>query len=222
MAGENEGGEDDDKKFTERFNRLFHAAMSEREKRSADKIKKDLDAQFEAFGGKMLDQFKALIPEPPKPEPQKPEPGKLPPEIEGRIKAAEKAAEKAAQAAAEEKAKREQAEQRARITEERQLLQAELAEAKVRPGVVGMAMNHLHARIVRDEGGAVRWKGEDGELVDVKAGIKGYLETDEGRELLPARPAGGAGSGSPGKGGKSGADYGYAELAGHFGVANKP
>lgn len=134
--------------------------------------------------------------------------GKLDPELERRIKAAEKAADDARKLAADEKAKREEAEAKARAQEERTQLHGLLQTAKIRPELLELTVDQLHAkRLVRDDEGALRWKGDDGALVDPKDGLAAFLKTPTGLALLPPRDAGGSGAGGgkpPAGGGKPG------------------
>jgi hypothetical protein len=237
-----EGDDDEEKKFTERFNKLFHAGMSERDKRDAPKRKKELDEALAAFATAQTDAMKNTIaealkgfkPEPP-PEPgddkgKKKNEGGGDPETKAALARMQKAIDEAnaknealMKSIADEKAKADAADSRARKQEEMQLVTQLLTEGKVRPNILRMAAEDIHKRFIAREKnedgsyGEIRWRGENDELVDPKDPKKGlpkYLATDEGKELLPAVNAGGGGTRKPGTGGggSGGGEFGFEQL----------
>lgn len=222
--------EDEQKALDERINEMVnkgvHGALSDFGRKQAEARKKDLETGLAEFGGKLMDQVKELLPKvEPGADPKKPN---LDPDTEARLKQAEavaqkaaKDAEKAQRDATAEKTLREAAEKRAQQQEERQALQEALVAGKVRPGVLPMALGHLHARVERDpDSGTAKFKDNDGVLQPIAKGIADYLKTPEGQELLPARNAGGSGSGKPGAAGAGGSEEaGYADLAQHVGFS---
>lgn len=197
--------DDDDDKFAERFNKLFHSAMNDRESRFEKKMAKLLETSTTSLLEKITKEQEEKGKKNEDGDDGKK--GKLSPEVEQRIKSLEEVATKAKKTADEEKSKREAAEAKSRKQEELQLLTSELTGAKVRDKLLRMAVNDLQRKLARDEDtGEVRWKNDDGNLVEVKAGVAAYLKTDEGKELLPPKDIKGAGSRNLGAGGGTGGE----------------
>lgn len=215
MADEDE--DEIDEKFVKSFNKLFHKASAEREKRFKNSLVKDIGELVgskldEALGEKLGTVIEGKLAEflkdddgeqPTKGEGEKS--GKLSPEIEATIRQAQKDAadakagmEKAKAEAAAEKAKSRKAEEMSMLTQG--------LTGKVKPALLNMVASQLHGSIVRDEDSdKVLWKNEEGEVLPFSDGLTAWLKSDAGKEVAPARPVGGTGGrspdgGSPGKG----------------------
>lgn len=199
-AGGGGEGDADEAKFTERFNKLFHKAMGEREKRLETKIMKGLDTTLSSKFEELKTMLAAEKPEvKPDPKPGESKPNELSPETRAMIQRAERdskdAKEKAekwereAKKATEEKAK----------TEERQQLISSLT-GKVKPALLDMVVDQLHGKhLVRekdDDGnptGRILWKSNEGDLLPFKDGVDSWAKSDFGKEVAPPRDARGSG-----------------------------
>jgi hypothetical protein len=191
--------EEEEAAFAAKVNALLHKALGERDKRLEAKITK----MMETTVGARFDEIRTLLVETPD-ETDKAKPEDKPGEKSStqRLSPEDQAAIKQAKAdAAEARKKAEQWEQRAREQEtankrgeERQLLMAAL-QGKVKPAMLDMLVDQLHAKqVTRDEEtGAILWKDTDGTLVPAKDGVTGWLKSDVGKEFAPARAAGGGG-----------------------------
>lgn len=208
--------EDQEKAFEERFNKFFHKAMGEREKRFEKNILKRLD---ESLGSKM-DELRTLImsddgdgdEQPPpigddgkqRPAPTGQQTQALPPEIAAAVKRAERQAKDAMEKA--ERFEREAKEEKAKLqrSEEQQQL-TQLLTGRVKPAVLDMVVRDLHgSRVVRDEDGKILWKGDDDQMLPLKDGVEGWARSDVGKEFAP--PANARGSGGRGADGAVGKD----------------
>jgi len=197
------GVSDEEKKFEERFNKLFHKASAEREKRLETKLSKTFEDKLGTSMTKFMDEMRTILMEEPASKgDEKPaggEPGKqrLSPEEQAAIKKAAQEAAEAKKMAEEWKNKATQEEMRNKRNEERQQLQT-LLNGKVKPSVMEMVLDQLHAKnVVRDEEtGAILWKDTDGSLVPIKDGVVAWTKSDYGKEFAPpvnARGSGGRG-----------------------------
>jgi len=186
-----------DEKFTKAFNKLFHAGMAERDKRTAKQMQKLVeDGVGNAIKG-LTEQLPELLKShlPPPPEQPKQQPGQLSPELEARFAKTDKEL-KEARAAAEKWKTAAEEQQRARDrSEEQQLLQQHLT-GKVKPVLLPVAVAQLHGtNIVRDkESGKVVWRDDDGEFLPLADGVEKWAKSELGKEFAPPVSAGGSGS----------------------------
>jgi len=123
--------------------------------------------------------------------------GKLTPELEARIRAAEKRAEKAEKIAADEKAARETAEATARAREERSALHEALAAAGVPKERLRGATALLYTedkRVKRTDDGKIHFVVADDDEKPIAEGVAAWLKTPEGLQYAPPRNAGGSGA----------------------------
>lgn len=182
---------------TKIVNEVAHKVFGEREKRMAKSMEKLMTENFTKFQEGLPELLKGVAPAPapdPKPEPGKGTPPAISAELEARFTQQEKLIKDAqAKAAKMEKERDEERTARAR-TEERQVLQQELA-GKVKPAVLEMVVRDLHGTsITRDpESGAILWKNGD-ELLPLKDGVAAWAKSDVGKEFAPPVNAGGSGS----------------------------
>lgn len=208
MATEDE----EDEAFTEKFNKLFHKAMGEREKRFEAKLFKKLDEGLSA----KIDELKELlsIEEPGEgEEKQKPTPGqqdptgqqtgtqKLSPEIEAQIKQAQKDA-KEAKDRAEKWEKEAKLEREKALRNEETTTLTQLLTGRVKAPLLDVVVKDIHGKnVVRDpESNKILWKNEEGEHLPLDKGIAEWSKTDYAREVAPPRDARGSGSrGSDGR-----------------------
>lgn len=217
-ACEDPDPDEPDEKFIAKFNKVFHKAMSEREKRDAPKRAKEIADALAGNNTTLLEDMKKLIGGTGEggDKGDKGKPGDKKAEASEEVKALQAKMAKMEKERDEEKAKRTEAETKALRTEESRYLNTLLTENKVRPTLLSMATRDLHGRyLVRDEEGSIKWKKEDGELVDPKVGWGEFAKTDEGKELLsPKDGGGGAGSGRAAAAGAkgSGQEFGFADL----------
>lgn len=209
------GGDDkgEEETFDQKFNKLFHKAMGEREKRLEAKIMKGLESTLAS----KFDELKSLMAKPDDDDDDdkvesesKKKSGdssgkaQLDPEIKAQIARAEQNAKEAKEAAAKwEKQAKEEKLQRARTEEMNELTQ--LLTGHVKPALLPMVVGQLHGRIARDEEtGKILFKGEDGDALPLKDGIDMWKKSDAGKEVAPPRNAGG--SGGDGRGGNASRD----------------
>jgi hypothetical protein len=244
MADEDE----DDKKFEERFNKLFHKAMGDRDKRSEKKLAKTLDD----FGTKLLEKI-TKKPEgtsdedpdevdedpdetPPEPTPKAKKAGrelaaskgaKLSQEQEARLKKAEKDASDAKARADKLEADKIKAENAALRSEERQKILSKVT-GKVKPSLLDMVVDKLHKSVIRDEeteGKPMLYKtGKGDEALPFDDGIDAWLKSDEAKEVAPPKDVRGAGSRDPANGvlpGQKGGEI-TAEQVGQIVLASIP
>lgn len=124
--------------------------------------------------------------------------GKLPPEVEARIKAAEKRAEKAEKLAQDEADLRKKTVLEKEQLDDRGALGAAFKARGVRDELVEAAVAlHYGKTAARGEDGKLRWREGDDEL-EVAAGVEKWTKTPAGMAFLPPRQA--AGSGNTGGG----------------------
>lgn len=198
-------GEDDEEKekaalekTTKLVNEIVHKALTERDKRNEKTMQKLIADGIAAGIASLEEKIK-----PPAPGPDdKGKGGKGTESEEYKTLAAKMA--KIEKERDEEKKLRTEAETKALRTEEARYMSTLLTENKVRPTMLAMATRDLHARhLVRDEAGEIKWKNADGELVDPKVGWAEFAKTDEGKDLIMPKDAGG-GAGSRNSGGAQG------------------
>lgn len=201
------------KDFEERFNKLFHSAMKERDERLLKKLTGDDSPIMKKLGDVLgpVAEFMKKTEEEKTKEPPKSEPGKPSPEFEARFSALEKELkaqkEKTEKAEAAAKAERE----RSLRNEERTMLTQSLS-GKVKPALMDMVAENLHKNLVRDsESGAILWKDGDTTL-PFKDGFESWTKSDYAKEVAPPRDAGGSGGRGPTGGGPTG--------GGNFGIAD--
>lgn len=199
-GGDNSGGDEGDSdletKILPIFNKLFHKASSEREKRFEAKIMKGLETTL----GSKLDELKAaILEEQPNQQPQQNQNGQqktdqIPPEIAAALSKAQKDAKEAKDLAEKWKREADQEKERGRKAEERQLISTSL-NGKVKPQLLDMVVDQLHTKnVTRDpETGKILWKGDDGDLLPFKDGIDAWAKSDFGKEVAPPREARGSG-----------------------------
>ena len=88
--------------------------------------------------------------------------------------------------------------------EEKQAISTTLAKLSIRPGLMTAALNHLRATgmIKRSAEGEIVIERKDDvgtlEQVPLEEGLTAWTKTDEGKEFLPPKDAGGSGAGSGG------------------------
>lgn len=222
-SGGGEGGDDDDdeEKFAERVQNivgpLLNKALTDRDKRMESKLTRTIEGSIAALveklqpagGGDGDDKGGDKGGD---------KSAKLSPEIAERLKVLEKTATDAKKLADDEKTKREASERKVRESEEETELRSSLTEAKVRGDLFEAGVALLRKRIVRDEedDSKIKWKNDDGTLVDVKAGRDAFLKTPTGQAFMPARDAAGAGSGRVQGGGGAAGKGGTLSDAGVF------
>ena len=202
-GGGGEGG-DDEKKFGEMFNKFFHKAMGERDKRSESKMAKTL----ESFQVKMLEEVGKLFEgkEPKKEEGEGGEKKKdeLSPETRAAIQRAERAAKEASDKADKWEREAKAASDKSRRNEERNLLVSSL-NGKIKPALLDMVVDQLHGKHVTrdsDDADKILWKNADGEMLPFKDGLDIWAKSDFAKEVAPPVQARGSG----GRGGEGGAD----------------
>lgn len=191
--------EEDD--FEVKFNKLFHKASAEREKRFEQKLTKVLDASLST----KIDELKAIIID--QPEREEPAggdptvPGKMAPEIEARFRQLEKTAKDANDLATKYKTMADDERISRSRAEERSALSAGLT-GHVKPTLFDMVADDIHKKhVVRDpDTGVILWKNAEGEHVPLKDGIETWKKSDAGRELAPARDVRGSGGQNNGAG----------------------
>jgi hypothetical protein len=226
---EDKGGEGDDKPKPLTIEDV-QAIVSKTVNRSVtDHIKRALEG--DSFTTKMADIVKAALQATKDEDPDGDEPtggagdkarggdgkfaGKLSPEAEARIKAAEKRAEKAEKLALDNEKRAKEAEEKKAWQEERTTLTGALTKAGVRKELMPAAIALLHTeqkRLSRAEDGTLRFKhGDDDHEVD--AGIAAFLKTEEGQSYLPPRNAAGSGSTGANRGTGGGTTSGSASDA---------
>lgn len=209
-TGGGEGGEGDaEKRFGEMFNKFFHKAMGERDKRSEAKMTKTL----EGFQAKMMEELGKLF-EAKGTEEKKPEGGdqqkktELDPETRAALKRAEDTAKESLAKATKWEQEAKAAKEQARKTEERNLLVSSL-NGKIKPALLDMVVDQLHGKhVIRDsdDENKILWKNSDGELLPIKDGLETWQKTDFAKEVAPPVQARGSG----GRGGGEGAGQGGA------------
>lgn len=200
-----EGGDDDEAKFGTMFNKFFHKAMGERDKRSESKLAKTL----EAFQAKMLEEVGKVFETHKGENKEKEGEGgdkkkeELSPELRAQIKRAEDAAKEAKEKADKWEREAKAASEKQRKTEERNMLVSSL-NGKVKPALLEMVVDQLHGRhIVRDEDSdKILWKTADGEFLPIKDGLDSWAKSDFAKEVAPPVQARGSG----GRGGDGGHD----------------
>lgn len=201
-GGEGGGGEDADAKLIATINKVVHAAMADRDKRLETKLSNMMNT---AIGGK-FDEIRQLLVEsddkdetPPGDE--RPNPGQgqqrhatMSPEDRAAMKKAQADAAEAKKKADEWENRAKQEAEKSRRAEERQLLVSSL-QGKVKPALLDMAVDQLHAKYLQrdEETGNILWKDADGTLVPAKDGVAAWVKSDVGKEFLPARDARGSG-----------------------------
>lgn len=215
MADEDET--EDDKKFTERFNKLFHKASKERETRqmkSIDKLLSDKLGDFVKTLGKKPkgeddeeadpdDEENTAVETPPaktkKRETPAPQTASLSAEDKARLAKAERDAKEAKTRADkfETEAKKEREERRR--SEELAELTSGLS-GMVKPALMKMVVADLHGKIVRDESGKMLWKEDEDTILPFKDGLEAWKKSDAAKEVAPPREAGGRGGRGPGDG----------------------
>lgn len=229
--------------LTKKINTIMHSTLADREKREGPRKAKEMADMFAANNTALVEQFKGLLPKIPEPGATGEGAGvasaagsanKMTPEylqLQEQVKKLNAKNEERDQEHAKLMKRIEQeqnaklaAEGKSRSTEELTLLNQLLGEGKVRPAMMRMAAEDIHRRFVAREQqevdgviqyGDIKWKdAETGELIDPKKGIAKYLNSDEGKELLPARNAGGTGGGKPSPGGPTGAgkEFSFGDL----------
>jgi hypothetical protein len=215
-----EGGDDGDseKKFGEMFNKYFHKAMGEREKRLETKIMKGLETTL----GSKLEELKTLFAS------EKGEKGgeggdpgegkkkdELSPETRAALQRAERDAMEAKEKAEKWEREAKSASEKARKNEERNLIASSL-NGKVKPALLDMVVDQLHGKhVVRDEEDDTKilWKTADGELLPFKDGVETWAKSDFGKEVAPPVAARGSG-GRGGEGGARGGEMNAETLGG--------
>lgn len=208
-AGGNGGGDDDDDDaddpaFTARFNKLFHKAMGEREKRFETKILRSMDTML---GSKFDDLRTVLIDSDTDDEPSDPAPLPLgsgggsdgmSPESRAELRQAQKDAKEAKEQSAlfkkqfeDERAQRSKTEERAELVS--------MLSPHVRPKVLDMVVDQIHSKnIMREEDtNKILWRGEDGEMLPLKDGVATWAKSDVGKEFAPVVEARGRGGRGP-------------------------
>jgi len=206
QAGEGEGGdgtvsrEDVEKLIDTKVN----AAMSNHLTRFKASFGKDLNEQFGKLLGPLSEQLKGLgetvaaSREKEHPEGKKDEmPDSVRHELakrDAKIRELEEARIKAEREKDEERSARMKDEERSELT--KHLSAKGIEGAKMR---AAMALIYIaDQRVARDDEGKIVFKikkpGYE-EHLTLEEGVEEWLKTDEGKEFLPARPAGGAGAG---------------------------
>lgn len=193
----------------------FNKAMSAREKRLLSQFEKSLEAKLaNSVAKKAADDDADDDDAPPAKPPASGASGSAVgnaatgnTEADRRLAKLEKQLAKTqAERDAEKKAREEQTLKAAR-DEERSKLSEVLADAGVDPKRSRAAIALLHSedkRVRRNDEGKIVFVQDDGDEVDLKVGVKKFLETDEGKVFLPPRPVAGSGNrgGMPPTGGK--------------------
>jgi hypothetical protein len=200
-AGGSGGGTDDgddDARFSERVNKILHAALTERDKR----LEKRLTGLIDASLAPRMDELRQLLVESTTVEPtgqehqnQQKQTARLTPEEQAMIKKSAQEAAEAKQLAQKWESEAKAEKQRNNKAEERQLLVATL-QGRVKPAMLDMVVDQLHSKfLTRDEEtGSILWKDADGSVVPAKDGASAWLKSDVGKEFAPPRQVGGAGS----------------------------
>lgn len=227
-GGGGDGGKegDEEKKFGEMFNKFFHKAMGERDKRSETKLQKTL----EGFQTKMMEEIGKLF------ESKKEEGGEgkekkeggdkkddLSPETRAELQRAQRDAKEAKEKAEKWEREAKAAKETSKKTEERNLLVSSL-NGKVKPALLDMVVDQLHGKhVVRDSDDETKilWKNADGELLPVKDGLDAWVKSDFGKEVAPPVQARGSG-GRGGDGGGAGKGEMNAEILGGLISASIP
>lgn len=205
-GGDNDDDDDDgddginEEAFGKLFNKFFHKAFGEREKRFEQKVMKSLETTLSTKLDDIVSKISEAKPKnegEPKGESKGEGGAKIPPEIQAQLAQMQK--DLAATKELAEKHKREAEEQKAKSRRAEELNQlTTMLTGAVKPALLDMVVNQLHANITRDEeSGAILWKGPDGELLPLKDGIEAWKKSDAGKEVAPPRQA----SGSGGQGG---------------------
>lgn len=211
-GGGGEGGDAEaEKKFSDMFNKFFHKAMGERDKRSEAKMQKTL----EGFQTKIMEEMGKFFEGKTPPggeggeggsggEPKKKD--ELSPETRAALKRAADDAKEAKEKAEKWEREAKAAREAQKKTEERNLLVSSL-NGKVKPALLDMVVDQLHSRnIVRDadDDTKILWKSPDGELLPIKDGIESWAKSDFAKEVKPPVEARGSG----GRGGEGGGSHG--------------
>lgn len=220
MGDKTDDDKDDDTEgeeiFLKLFNKHFHKAMGERDNRLLKKVTASMGELLDAKLGEALDsKLNAWLEESGNDDDARrgEEPsvgsGKLPPELEARMRASEKEAKEAKDIADKYKKQVEEAKAREKRNEELKMLSDAIAPS-VKAKLLDMTVSDLHAkRLVRDEDtDKILWKNDEGELLPFKDGVAEWLKSDQAKELAPPRDVRGTGGRGPeggGKGGKGGA-----------------
>lgn len=203
MAKEDEGGGgggDDaaaaDAAFEAKFNALFHKASTAREKRFKTELVKEMSTVLDTSVGTRFDELRKLIVEGDgERQEQRGEPNKMSAEAEAMIRQAQKDAKEAKDAATKWQSEATAEKQKALKNEERQELREQLS-GKVKPALLEMVVDQLHAKhLMRDpETGRILWKDEDDQTLPLKDAVAAWAKSDVGKEFTPPRDARGTGS----------------------------
>jgi hypothetical protein len=195
------GGDDDDevedKKFEQRFNKLFHRAAKERDSRLTEKLTKSLTETLGGSVAKQLEDLKKMLTDDSDGDEKKEKSLKLSPEIEATIRQAQKDAEEAKSLAKKWQKDAEEASARSDRNEERSALVGKLS-GKVKPALLDMVVDRLHAKhITRDpDTKKMLWKDGD-EALPFDSGIDSWTKSDEAKEVAPPRDVRGGGGRGP-------------------------
>lgn len=189
-------------KFAERFNKLFHKAMGERESRLEKKIVKNLDSAMAA----RFDELKTLIttedPEDTDDGDRREKKGdEMSPEVRAVVMQAQRDAKEAKELAQKYEREAIEAKTKSLRDQERNELTKHLT-GKVKGPLLDMVVGQLHGRVVRDaeDETKILFKADDGVLLPLKDGVDTWSKSDAGKEVAPPRNAGGSG----GQGGNAG------------------
>lgn len=195
----------EDAKFEEKFNKYFHKAFGEREKRLMKKFDETLTTKLEGvtetIGNAMEERLNKWLEDDDNTPPERKNEGDgankggMSEEAAAQLRQAQKDAKEAKDLAEKHKKEADAEREKTRKQQERSELQAVLT-GRVQGPLVDMVVGDLHSkRIVRDkETDAILWKNDDGELVPFKDGVEAWAKSDAGKAVAPARPVNGGGS----------------------------
>jgi hypothetical protein len=191
--------DDDDTEPTEaevkKFNKLFHKAASERDKRLENSLLKRMDSML---GGKFDELRTALVDTSPDDDDDPDDPitpaqptrssggQELTPEARAAIRRSEQTAKEAKERADKTQKLYEDSESRRKQSEERQALTGVLSP-HVKPKILDIVVNQVHSRhLVREaETDNLLWKDENGDLLPLKDGAAAWAKSDVGKEFAP-------------------------------------
>ena len=209
MADDDETDDEPSEAELRKFNKMFHKASGERDKR----LERSLMSKFDTMLGGKFDELRttlmdtsdddtsdddtnddAVVTTPPVSSTR----SGLSPEDRAELRRSQNAAKEAKATA--EKYKKDFEDERAQRTraEERQTLVATLGPY-VKPKILDIVVDQVHSKhLVRDaETGHMLWKGEDGETLPLKDGALAWSKSDIGKEFAPPVTANGRGGRGP-------------------------
>jgi hypothetical protein len=176
----------------------LQGTLSERFRAFEHKVDKTLSA----IGPKLKDELAALLPkpEPPKAEPPKPEgqaAGDKEPESHAELRRLQEQISQLTKQNEDARTERDAERARARDVQLRQKLGESLATA----GIEGVRARHAIGLLVdaerrlrwSEDGQAILFRGDGGDELDLAAGIRDWLKTEDAKLYLPPRGAAGSG-----------------------------